>query len=157
MLRAKLEMPRRWLRHSQGEGAKEKTRGVYLWPLVDREGQKGGRLLVLSLQGPASVPGVVTFTVTFATITLKVVGLLLFYTRKLKKPGKWDTSAKVTRPRGGRAGFRAQRAPASRRPASRADSWQVFREPLGDHLSNSVAGLPSLPPSCLIKISLPTR
>lgn len=49
MLRAKLEMPRRWLRHSQGEGAKEKTRGVYLWRLVDREGQKGGCLLVLSL------------------------------------------------------------------------------------------------------------
>ena len=100
----------------------------------------------------------VTFTVTFATITLRVVGLvLLFYTSKPKKPGKWDTSAKVTRPRGGRAGFQAQRAPASRRPTSRADSWQVFRDPLGDHLSNSVAGLPSLPPSCLIQISLPTR
>ena len=49
MLRAKLEMPRRWLTHSQGEGGKEKTRGVYLWRLVGREGQKGGRLLVLSL------------------------------------------------------------------------------------------------------------
>lgn len=40
-------------------------------------------------------------------------------------------------------------------PPPLAESQQVFREPLGDHLSNSVAGSPSLPPHGPIQTSLP--
>lgn len=37
------------------------------------------------------------------------------------------------------------------------ESRQAFREPLGDHLSNSVAGSPPLPPRGPIQTSLSTR
>ena len=39
ILRAKLELPSYWLRHSQGEGRKKKTRGAYLWRVVPGAGR----------------------------------------------------------------------------------------------------------------------
>ena len=111
------------------------------------KGQKGGLPLALSrLLG--SGPGMVPSTVTFGAITLRV-GSSSFSTRGNQDMGHWV-------PEEAQQDFKPSTHLPPAHPPPPAESQQVFREPLGDHLSNSGAGSPSLPPRGPIQTSLST-
>ena len=87
--------------------------------------------------------------VTFGAITQRVGRLPSLH----KETEIWGNGAQ------GRPSRISSPAPSTHLPAAHppplAESQKVFREPLGDHLSNSVAGSLPLPPRGPIQTSLP--